>query len=529
MTTSPIVAFRVDASHQIGTGHTVRCLTLADQLRSRGAVCHFLQRRHAGHMIDVIRDRGFEVHALSEPVQFESRSPAVNYRAWLGVEEKEDAQETGHTLSAIGADQVVVDHYGIGAMWHSDIRRLVRSIVVIDDLANRFLDCDVLLNQNFADDLHNRYNTLVPEHCIKLLGPNFALINPVYGMARRFTEPRRGSVARVMISFGGSDSQDLTGLTLRTLSRPEFVNLAIDVVLGQNYSHTETLKAMAAKRGAVMVYGPQPTLLPLMLRADLAVGGGGATMWERCCVGLPSVVVPIAENQQPATAALAQVEACWALSPISSTQANESAFEEELALAVHAFMSDSRLTMRIAESGWRLGEGRGAAAVAEVLIPSDLRETKLRAATTEDIALYWRWANDPSVREAAHNSHGIPWFDHEAWFKGRLEISNSVLWVLETPHGVPVGQVRIDERSNCGVVSYSLDKAFRGRGLGRELIRQGVEEWRRLHPKIPLIAEVKSSNGSSLSVFRSLGWQEQANPEIRDGGHVFTYAAHNAG
>lgn len=467
-----VVAFRTDSSVRIGTGHTIRCLTLADELAARGVECHFIQRRHPGHMISEIETRGFRVHALPEPPVRTGALKDGDYRAWAGVSEEEDAQACSEILEAIGADQVIVDHYGFGLTWHTAVRPVVRRIMVIDDLADRALDCDVLLDQNFVDGFGARYDGLVPDHCLRLSGPQFALLAPEYARAREFIGPRRGPLSRVLVFFGGSDSTDETGRALRVLSRPEFRHLGVDVVVGRSYEHGDALRALADERGRVTVHGPQPSLLPLMIQADIAIGAGGATTWERCCLGLPSVVIAIAANQKPASRSLADAGACILLGDHDIRGAED--YGDELAEALRSLLADPELLQQMGEIGWRLGDGIGARAVSEVLLPTDTERLSLRPARAQDVALYWRWANDPTVRSAALNSGFVEWSSHLRWFDERVTGDRAKLWVLETDRGTPLGQFRVELRGGRGIVAYSVDQAFRGRGLGHVLLCQGV-------------------------------------------------------
>lgn len=299
------VAFRVDASVAIGSGHVMRCLTLADALSRSGATCWFMHREHDGHMAELITERGHKVVLLPPPGPTEAPDNADGYAQWLGIPPERDAEQTIAALDGCRLDWLVVDHYALDAGWEQRLRPHAERITVIDDLANRCHDADLLLDQNYSAEGAARYDGLLPVTATRLCGPAYALLHPAFAEHRKTWQPHTGRVERVFVFFGGTDPDNLTGRVLTALSTPEFAHWAIDAVVGANNPHHDALKAQAARRGQTTLHGPQSHLADLMAKADLAIGAGGATTWERCCLGLPSVVVSIAENQRPACEALA--------------------------------------------------------------------------------------------------------------------------------------------------------------------------------------------------------------------------------
>ncbi|MEX6780098.1 UDP-2,4-diacetamido-2,4,6-trideoxy-beta-L-altropyranose hydrolase, partial [Limnospira fusiformis] len=207
------VIFRVDSSAQIGSGHLIRCRTLAEELRRRGAEVRFICREHRGNLIHLLSQAAFPVTVLPPPPQ-SSGEMEENYQAWLGVSAETDAQETLLALGGESADWLVVDHYGLDAVWERQLRPQVKQILVIDDLANRPHDCDVLLDQNYSQLGEQRYQGWVPHSCRLLLGPRYGLLRPEYPLYRQALSPHRGQVRRVLVFFGGTDSQNMTGKAL---------------------------------------------------------------------------------------------------------------------------------------------------------------------------------------------------------------------------------------------------------------------------------------------------------------------------
>ncbi|GAB3443567.1 pseudaminic acid cytidylyltransferase [Massilia solisilvae] len=300
------VAFRTDASLQIGTGHVMRCLTLADALAARGADCVFLCRPHAGNLLGLIEQRGHLALALPAPAQGAAAGPAGPAHArWLGTDWATDAADTRKALGGEPVDWLVVDHYALDARWERELRSRCRQLMAIDDLADREHDCDLLFDQNWnGPDYARRYDGLVPAHCQLLLGPRHVLLRPEYLKLREWLPPRDGMVRRVLVFVGGSDLQGLTSRILRALDEPDLRALAADVVVGANYPDAGALAEQAARRPGTVLHGPQPSLAGLMARADLMIGAGGTTTWERMSLGLPGIVISVAPNQTPANQAL---------------------------------------------------------------------------------------------------------------------------------------------------------------------------------------------------------------------------------
>ena len=312
------IVFRTDASLTIGTGHVMRCLTLASALRDRDAAVSFICREHDGHLCDLIEERGFSVSRLpafrAGTQTKDSSAPAV----WLGASWQEDAEQTRATIEASGEkpEWLVVDHYALNQRWESALRTSVGHIMVIDDLADRVHDCDILLDQNLVAQMHTRYTGKytgkVPPACGMLLGPNYALLQPIYAELHQRIPLREGPIRSIFIFFGGVDSDNLTGRTLAAFLQLKRPDIEVDVVITTGSPHAEAIRQQVAGHSNIHLHSGLLTLAPLMVKADLAIGAGGATNWERLCMGLPTLVVTLVENQRPIADELSQRGLiCW--------------------------------------------------------------------------------------------------------------------------------------------------------------------------------------------------------------------------
>jgi UDP-2,4-diacetamido-2,4,6-trideoxy-beta-L-altropyranose hydrolase len=354
--------FRTDASSQIGTGHVMRCLTLADALRKQGAECKFVCREHEGHLMDHIRSRGCELHALPKPSENASFASELAHASWLGVDWQTDAEQTHQALDSERFDWLIVDHYALDHRWESALRSSCKRIMVIDDLADRQHDCDLLLDQNYGSSVE-RYRGLVPADCTQCHGPEHALLKPVYAERRAQLPARDGQVRRVLIYFGGgADAADLTCLAVQAFQAPELAHTELDIVVGAAYAHQSSLEELVALRGKSTIHRLRPDLADLMAKSDLAIGAGGATTWERCCMGLPAILISIAENQRPACEALSADKLIDYLGHVDQVT------PELIRDRVLSFVKNSDLLLELDERGMKLVDGNGVLKITKTML-----------------------------------------------------------------------------------------------------------------------------------------------------------------
>lgn len=386
------VCIRADASARIGTGHVYRCLTLADELRRRGASVTFLCRELEGHLIGYIRERGYRAKAMrplsaataraaahGEPAEAGGRDglrgglplPTVPTVPTLpqGGEPPEgswlaDADETARLLREEDGeppDWLIVDHYGLDWRYESRVRAHVGRLMVIDDLANRSHRCELLLDQNYYADPHARYADWIGAGCRQLLGPRYALLRPEFAGLRERLRRDGASVRRVLVSFGGADRSGATLTALRALTPLAEEGIELTVVAGRLNPDAERIRTAYADRPGIRVLPHAEHLAQLMTEADLAVGAGGTTTWERCCLGLPSIIVTIADNQLELTKHAAAAGAVLYLGSADEVDA------PRIREAAERLRSDAEARARMSRSALALTDGRGAERVAEEL------------------------------------------------------------------------------------------------------------------------------------------------------------------
>lgn len=355
------VVFRADASLQMGTGHVMRCLTLADTLAAAGADCQFICREHPGNLAAFIRQRGYPVHLLALSAMPEQANPTA-HAAWLGAGIAQDAEDSAALLSQLQPDWLIVDHYALDARWETIQRRHVARLMAIDDLADRQHDCDLLLDQNLGR-LESDYDTLVPAHCTRLTGARYALLRPEFAALRPYSLQRRqaGTLRSLLVTMGGVDKDNATGRILQALAGSSLPHdCRITVVMGATAPWLQDVTMLAATLPwPVEVRVNASDMARLMADADLAIGAAGSTSWERCCLGLPSIAICLAENQQFIIRSLEGHGAVLALDLKS-----EPDFARELVVAMNSLCFDSSLLRNMSLAAMNICSGVGVDVVA---------------------------------------------------------------------------------------------------------------------------------------------------------------------
>lgn len=300
------VFIRADASSLIGSGHVMRCLTLAQRLhKEENAKVVFIMRRLSGNLIDLVRKQGFDVLVLPPA---DRDYELEDYGLWLTVPMKLDVQQTKVLLKRYlqkyccntkRADRLIVDSYALDEQWEQELRPYCREIMVIDDLANRRHDCDILLDQNFYLNKYVRYVGLVPEHCKMLLGPDHALLREEFYEAKKHLRKRDGNIKNILVFYGGSDLTNETEKAIEALVQlhDEDYNFTADVITGVSNSRREKIKNLCSKYHFLHYYCQVSNMAEFMNKADLMLGAGGSTTWERLYMELPALVTAVAENQ----------------------------------------------------------------------------------------------------------------------------------------------------------------------------------------------------------------------------------------
>lgn len=324
--------FRVDSGEAIGSGHVMRCLTLADRIKQTylNRKIFFLSKPHHKNIIEIIKQRGFSVIELSKPEYIGNNDE----KSWLGTTSNYDANEVAHILkNDVNTEKtLIIDHYAIDISWETIVRPYVKKIIVIDDLANRKHDCDVLLDQNFYLDKDTRYKKLVPEHTKLFLGAEYALLRPeFYEYAKNYVFSP--DIKNIFVFFGGIDSAGMTLKTIKILRN--YPDIHTHVVVSEHCADWQEISQISSETPYFTLYSYVDNMAKLMASCDIAIGAGGTTQWERACIGIPSIVTSIANNQ---------VKACQDL---SLKKYIEYADKDNLAYSIDNFIKNIDLRKEI--------------------------------------------------------------------------------------------------------------------------------------------------------------------------------------
>ncbi|MDQ3000958.1 MAG: UDP-2,4-diacetamido-2,4,6-trideoxy-beta-L-altropyranose hydrolase [Fibrobacterota bacterium] len=487
------ILFRTDASLQIGTGHVMRCLTLAETLRDEGDEVVFLCREHAGHLKGRIESRGFPVHMLAPGApQPASPDPVIPAHApWLGATWREDADATEAILARYRdegrpVNGMVIDHYALDARWESRVRDRVDWIAVIDDLADRPHASDLLLDQNLYAGAESRYLGLTVPECLLLLGPAHALLRREFAETRASLRRELGRLRRLLVFFGGTDPGNDTLKAVAALDLIRMEGLFTDIVVGEANPYRTAIEAACAGRPGIRLHIQAERMSALMAEADLAIGAGGTTSWERCCLGLPCLTVSVAENQMELVLNLDRAGAVQGLGRSSEVT------PEFIATAVEALAGDPGRLSSMSRIAAAMVDGDGSRRVAEAIRALPVRtgstndsstrgKLDLRRAREGDLRLYFDWANEEETRRNSYQTGEIDMETHSSWFLSRLIDPETCMYILEID-GVPAGQIRFQFRDGAAEIGFSVATGFRGGGLAAIILKTGITRLQRDHP-----------------------------------------------
>lgn len=495
------VCIRADASSQMGSGHLMRCLTLAEGLRDRGATVHFICRSHRGNLCEFLEQRGFSVHRLPVMESTPGIPPLTLHEGWLGASWEADAEQTAAILSELGlVDWLIVDHYALDYQWEARLRPLARRIMVIDDLADRRHDCDLILDQNFYWDMTRRYQDLVPQSCQQLVGPKYALLNRTFSVHQRTPVERNRTVERILVYFGATDPSGETLKALAALERLGAWSLEIDVVVGLSNPRAAEITALADRMEGCRVLSYVEDMAQLMARADLALGASGTTTWERCFKGLPSIVISIAKNQEETASALAEAGYILYLGP------HDEVSVDLIHDCLKTILQSNRWRESLAKRCAELVDGRGVRRVLDVLSPPAI---ELRLAAPQDCEKIYAWRNAEKTRQYFFNPEPVELEAHRRWFQQTLQDPSRALLIGEQ-QGEAVGVLRYDLQGGTAVVSVYLVPGKHRQGLGASLIRAG-SAWVAQHFQVRAIrAEVLEKNVASYEAFLRAGFRRES-------------------
>jgi UDP-2,4-diacetamido-2,4,6-trideoxy-beta-L-altropyranose hydrolase len=494
------VTVRVDAGPLIGGGHAMRCLTLADALAGEGANVTFVSATMPDSIAERIRSAGHllaRIGAVAELLQREGSD-------WHEPPLPADVQlrDAALTQSACGeCDWLIVDHYLLDAHWHSAARNFAGKVLVVDDLANRHYDCDLLLDQTFGRNASN-YRAFVPPTAKVLTGAIYALLRSEFARERPLALKRReeiGPVGHVLVSMGTTDIGGMTaGIVEQLLALAP--NCDFDVIVGPEAPSLARLKTVAHEAARLSLHIGTNGMAELMRDADLAIGAAGSTSWERSCLGLPAIALVLAGNQRAGAEALAEVGAIIAVDET-----------DEIAREAKRLIGDTDRLAAMSAAAFPIADGLGTDRVVRAMKDSDSGQAvglTLRPATMDDAMLLWLWRNDPLTRRQSRTTSPIPWAEHVRWLTAALGEKRRTHRIGERD-GSPVGAISLQSAEGGSEVSIMVAPEERGTGVGRSMLKAALAET----DGFPIYASVRADNDASRKLFEFCGFKQVESAE----------------
>lgn len=472
----------------------MRCLTLANELQNRGADAIYF----CGTLPQHFQQKLAQLDYTYLPINTASRLPSPGDHVlpdFLGVALEADASATRDALSRIMVDWLVVDNYALDERWERVLRPVAKKILVIDDLADRKHDCDILLDQNFYLDSANRYDEKVPRDCHLLLGPRFALLRAKFSQLHGTIPPRQSPVKRLLVFFGGVDIDNYTGAALGALADLGENSFQVDVVIGAEHPALESIREDCLSAGYTC-HVQTDQMAALMGAADLALGAGGTATWERACLGLPTLVICTADNQR-------QQVADAAVEGLIYAPEFPGNIRDGFSRHLKALLENPALRGSISSNCLKLVDGNGAARVAAHM---GFIGIEFRKASQDDAQSLFLWRNEESVRSASRSRAPISWEQHSRWLSALLNDPSREL-LIGMRDNKAVGVVRFDITDGLAEVSIYLVPGAEVKCRGSELM-WCAEAWLRVHrPEVLVLqAEVLGHNERSSGMFRATGF-----------------------
>lgn len=516
--------FRADANPNIGSGHVMRCLSLANALKATGVNSVFVSRHITENLTLLIKKSGHDTLKIVTKNDVAPKISQGEYGQWLGTTQETDAQDVINTLKAseyrVGNfDLVICDHYALGDTWETLVSQTLDApIAAIDDLSNRKHKSQWLIDTTFGKTTKD-YDGLIPADCKRHIGSEFALLRPEFLQHRSHSLAARDKafaeklpVKNILISMGGMDKDNISQWALMAIKALKHHEFTVDVLLGAAAPHIDEVKAFAKILPfKAHIHAGIKDVTPLLVNADICIGAAGSSTWERCCLGLPTINIVIANNQQTIARTLAEVGAILNAGTFQSIRNHIEGFNKNFLIPC---LENLDLRQSISLSSREICDGRGIERIVHSLSVRTVKHNKtvaLRMADTNDIRAVHEWQKLPETRRYANN-RDIPSFeDHDRWMRKKLAEENCKFYIIEH-EGNAAGSVRLDVNTEAvggavqtGIISIFIAPDFFGNGVASaalDIIAQ-------LHQDIDIMAQVHESNIASLKLFARAGYIAQ--------------------
>ena len=493
------IVFRADSGCEIGSGHIMRCLTLAVALKAKGHSILFLCKNHSGNILHYVDNSGFKYCCLATS-QHDAQVAKHSHKNWVGGSQIDDAKQSmGHIRREFSEmiDWIVVDHYGLDWEWEKHISEITCNIMVIDDLADRKHYCDLLLDQTFGREESDYFHYVEPS-CELLTGSDFTLLRDEFGVSQDdILEVRERAANRpnknILVMMGGADPLNLTLRVLKALVKVP--NIKITAVLGSQAPYLKSVFEFVAKHKQVEVLVDSSGIAELMLAHDICIGAAGTSSWERAAMGLPTAMVAFAENQKEVLGGLVDFGAVHCLDMDS--------LEGNLLDSVKKF-SQQDIYMGAVKKSMAVCSGGGVEKVVCAMEDVLRKDVELRLVEEVDCKVLYEWQQTPGTRKYFRSSAVPSWEEHKKWFSSKLKQKDCSIYII-TKDDRPVGSIRLEYTIslNSEEVSIQIDPSKLGRGYAFNGMKKLLKE---IGQDKKLYAYVEKENKPSHALFQKLGF-----------------------
>lgn len=489
------LVIRADATIAGGTGHVMRCMALAQVWRDKGGKVVFISYCESAALPQRLTAEGFDFIPLTK-----CYPDPVDWHVTRGI------MARLRTRGAKREPWLVVDGYHFEAEYQN-IKAEGYKLLWIDDYgqADHYY-ADLVLNQNISADPSWYINR--ESYTQLLLGPQYALLRREFERWQDWQREIPTMARKVLVTLGGADPDNVTLKTIQALKQLDIPGLEARIVIGPVNPNLELLEKEICDDSRLQLFRNVADMPEVMAWADVAISSGGSTCWELAFMGLPCIILIIAENQRGNAEALERENNCINLGWPQDLPV------ERITSQLKKLMLNFKMRSLMSQRGQNLVDGYGGLRLLKAIAGEPL---KLRPVLPEDCERVWKWANDPSVRAASFSDAFIPWEEHISWFQKRIKHPHFYIGLNQDD--LPVGQVRFDQKESETVISVMIDNSFRNRGYGVVLIRQACEEVL-LKSNIKAIhAYLKPDNKASILAFVLAGFKETS------GNLMFAYPA----
>ena len=476
--------FCPDFSREVGIGHLIRCLNLAIELKKKGAKIIFI--------VD-------ENNISNFPIKLKTHFKLVTYKSLSDSKNKNNLEKISKKIKKIKSSLnaiLIIDNYKINLNWEQKIKKYVKKIFVIDDFLKPHY-CDFYLNQgnilkknNLSKNLNNNY---------KLLGPKFSLLNKK-NQIRKINFDKDFN-KNILVSFGGSDRENLTFNIIKILKNNFFNNYKINVFLGPYNEQKKSISEILKYNKNFNIYNFSSNYVDFIKKSSLAIINGGVSVWENICHGVPSLVFQISKNQKIQTDYLKRIKV------IAMIDLNKKKLfpKHEILKKIIKLTKNNSIQKKNILKGQSLVDGYGALRVAEILYPSNSKFLRIHKANINDCLIYYNWFNDPINIKNSIIKKKTDISKHIIWFKKKISNKLSDLLILKIGN-LPIGQIRFEKKVKYILIDYYLDEIVRKRGWGKKLLYLGLKKMN-FNNNILLRGQVRKNNHPSIKVFLKLGFK----------------------